>query len=191
MLSLRNKIQRQGRNLSPDKAGGKPRSLMAASNSMGCARRRQQGFSLITAIFLLVVVVSLGTMMLTFFAAQQQSSAQDVIGARAYQASYAGIEWGAFQITQSQVVVPVGQFATACQGGTSSVPVTPSVQPSLSGTTLSPTYALAVSCFAASHVEGTTPVWVYNLTATASGIEGATPGGVDYVERITQAVIWQ
>lgn len=153
--------------------------------------QRQRGFSLITAIFLLVVLLSLATLMMTFFAAQQQSSALDVLRARAYQVSRAGIEWGTFQITQSQVVASPGQFAMACQGGTSSVPATPSTQPSLSGTPYSSFYTLGVSCFATSHVEGTTSVWAYNLTATASGVDGATPGGLGYVERVTQATIWQ
>mgnify|MGYP003385141528 CR=1 FL=1 len=150
--------------------------------------KAQRGFSLITAIFLLVVVAGLGAMMTTFFTLQQQSSSLDVLGSRAYQAARAGLEWGAFQITQSQVVSPPGLFATACQGGTSSVPVTPSTQPALAGTPLSP-FSLVVSCGATSHVEGTDSLWVYSLTATASGVNGATPGSTDYVERVMQATI--
>ena len=149
----------------------------------------QQGFSLVTAIFLLVVLASLGALMMTFFTAQQQSSALDVLGSRAYQAVRAGVEWSAFQITQSQVVSPSGVFATACQGGTSSVPVTPSTQPTLAGTPLSP-FSLVVSCGAASSVEGANNVWVYDITATASGVNGATPGSADYVEREIQVAIW-
>ena len=150
-----------------------------------CTKGRQQGFSLITAIFLLVVVVSLGALMMTFFSVQQQSSALDVLGARAYQASRAGIEWGAFKITKSQVAGSA--FASACQGG----PTTSNL--SMANTPLAQ-YTLVVSCAATSHVENASPastVWAYNITASASGIGGTTPGNPDYVERVTQATIWQ
>lgn len=152
----------------------------------------ERGFSLITAIFLLVVVASLGTMSVTFFAAQQQSSAIEALGTRAYQAARAGIEWGAFQITQSQVAGY--SFASSCQNpatATSSVPYQSSV--SMTNTPLE-SYSLVVSCFAASHVENSSPasaVWVYNLTAAASGLSGASPGDANYVERVTKTVIWQ
>lgn len=142
----------------------------------------QRGFSLITAIFLLVVVAGLGAMMTTFFTLQQQSSALDVLGSRAYQAVRAGIEWGTFQITQSQVVSPAGVFATACQNGTA----TP--QPTLAGTPLSP-FSLTVSCRAFSYTESSGAYWMYDITATASGVNGAAPGGEDYVERVMQASI--
>lgn len=148
----------------------------------------QRGFSLITAIFLLVVLAALGAMMVTFVAVQQQSSAIDALGSRAYQAARAGIEWGAFQITQSQVVSPSGVFATACQLGTSSVPVTPSTQPTLAGTPLSP-FSLADSCFATTYTEGASSAVVYTITATASGVNGTAPGSTDYVQRVMQATI--
>lgn len=150
-------------------------------------RHKVRGFSLISAIFLLVVLAALGAMMVTFFAAQQQSSAIDALGSRAYQAARAGIEWGAFQINQSQVVGT--SFATACQGGTSSVPATPATQPTLAGTPLAQ-FSLADSCYATSYTEGTNPsVWIYTVTATASGINGAVPGSSDYVQRVMQATI--
>lgn len=140
----------------------------------------QRGFSLITAIFLLVVLASLGALMMTFFTAQQQSSALDALGSRAYQASRAGVEWSAFQITQSGVAG--GAFATACQTGATSSPLP--LPGALSG------FGVNVQCSAASSVEGANNVWVYNITATASGVNGATPGGADYVEREIQAAIW-
>jgi MSHA biogenesis protein MshP len=148
----------------------------------------QRGFSLVTAIFLVVVLTVLGAMMVTFFAAQQQSSAIDTLGSRAYQAARAGIEWGAFQITQSGVVSPQYAFATACQGGTSSVPVTPSTQPTLAGTPLS-AFNLVDSCYATTYTEGASSAVIYTITATVSGINGATPGSTDYVQRVMQETI--
>lgn len=153
-------------------------------NMQGNPSKYQRGFSLITAIFLLVVVVSLGALMMTFWSVQQQSSALDVLGARAQQASKAGIEWGAYQITHGAA----GAFADPCKNATSSVPYTSSV--SLADTSLS-AYSLVVSCYATPHSEVGASVTAYSLTATASGIEGASPGSADYVERVTKAAIWQ
>ncbi len=149
------------------------------SRSRERARERVRGFSLVTAIFLLVVLASLGAMMATFFTAQQQSSALDVLGARAYQASRAGIEWGAFQVVQSGVAG--GAFANACQPG----PTTQAL-PALAGTLAG--FSVSVNCSATSAVEAAATLWVYNVTSTAT--RGAA-GSADYVERQMQAAIAQ
>ena len=140
----------------------------------------ESGFSLVTAIFLLVVLAGLGAMMVTFFTAQQQSSALDVLGSRAYQASRAGIEWGAYQVVQSGVAG--GAFANACQGagGTTQAP------PALAGTLAD--FSVSVSCSATSAVEAAATLWVYNVTSTATR---GTAGSADYVERQMQAAIAQ
>lgn len=140
----------------------------------------QQGFSLVTAIFLLVVLAALGALMTTFLGLQQQSSALDVLGSRAYQAARAGVEWSAFQITKSGVTG--GAFAAACQAGPTSAPV------SMPGTLSE--FGVNVQCSAASSVEGAGAVWVYDIVATASGVNGATPGKADYAEREIRASIW-
>ena len=57
--------------------------------------RRQYGFSLPAAIFLLVVLALMGAVIVTVTGLQQSSQQLDVLGARAYQAARAGIEWGA------------------------------------------------------------------------------------------------
>lgn len=139
----------------------------------------QRGFSLVTAIFLLVVLSGLGAVMMTFFAAQQQSSALDVMGARAYQASRAGIEWGAYQIIQSGVAG--GAFASACQPGPVSSPV--ALTNTLSG------FNVNVQCSAASHVEGASTLWVYSINSVAA--TGGAAGQPDYVERQLAATIAQ
>jgi MSHA biogenesis protein MshP len=139
----------------------------------------QQGFSLVTAIFLLVVLAGLGAVMMTFFTAQQQSSALDVMGARAYQASRAGIEWGAYQIIQSGVAG--GAFASACQPGPVSSPV--ALTNTLSG------FNLNVQCSATSHVEGTNQLWVYSVSSVAA--TGGAAGQPDYVERQMSVTVVQ
>ncbi|MDO8464483.1 MAG: pilus assembly PilX N-terminal domain-containing protein [Gallionella sp.] len=148
----------------------------------------ERGFSLISAIFLLVVIAALGTFAVTLSTTQQQSAALDALGSRAYQAARAGIEWGAIQITHSGVAGVDKWFATQCQNS-SSLHVTAS-QPVLpTGTQLS-VFSVGVTCGATSAV-GDTLNWVYELTSTASGIEGASPGSPDYVERQIRVTIAQ
>lgn len=149
-------------------------------------RKVQRGFSIVTAIFLLVVLAGLGAAMVTFSTAQHTSSALDVLGARAYQSARAGVEWAAFQIAQSNVVAPapaVG-FAALCQAGATASSVT------LAGTlaTFSP---VLVACTSASAVEGTTTVWVYRITSSASNAAATAPGSTGYVERVMNVSIAQ
>jgi len=146
-------------------------SLLCIQNEVKhFSAKLQGGFSLVTAIFLLVVLGTLGTMMVTFFATQQQSSALDVMGTRTYQASKAGIEWAAYQVALSPLnaATPVGcstNFAAGTLGGT-----------------LAP-FAVNVTCLApVSAVEGTSTIWVYDITSTAT--YGGAAGNPDYVERV-------
>ena len=107
--------------------------------------------------------------MVTFFAAQQQSSALDVLGARAYLASRAGIEWGAYQVLQN------------------AMPCTPSpnnpltLAGDLSGFTVN---VNVVACDP--YIEAASAVAVFTLTSTATqGVLGQS----DYVERVMYATI--
>lgn len=135
----------------------------------------QRGFSLVTAIFLVVVLSALGAMMVTFFTAQQQSSTLDVLGSRAYQAARAGVEWAALGVSASSSVPWSG-----CATGP--------VPPLSLGGTLAP-FSVSVACSAISAVEGTSTIWVYDITSTASGVNGAQPGQPDYVERVINVKI--
>lgn len=131
----------------------------------------QRGFSLISAIFLLVVIAALGAFAVTLSTTQQQSAALDVMGARAYQASRAGIEWGAYQVINPAGVIACGTFA---------VPLPNNV--TLTGTTLQ-NFAVTVNCGSSSSVpitEAGVPVTMYQLTSTATQGTVATS---DYVER--------
>ncbi len=136
----------------------------------------QRGFSLVTAIFLLVVLASLGAVMMTFFTAQQQSSALDVMGARAYQASRAGMEWGAYQVLQNSGV----GFAIACRPGPVSSPV--ALMNTLAG------FNVNVLCSSAAASEAGATVTIYQITSTATRGAVATP---DYVERQMSVTIAQ
>jgi len=118
----------------------------------------QRGFSLVSAIFLLVVIAALGTFAVTLSTTQQQSAALDVLGARAYQASRAGIEWGAYQVLQV---------------GVCPAPTTLAAMPALAG------FTVTVTCTPYVFDEAGTPVNMYQLTSTAQG----TSPSPNYVER--------
>ena len=159
------------------------REIRSTNRIPACAgmttQRCQRGFSLVSAIFLLVVIAALGTFAVTLSTTQQQSAALDVMGARAYQAARAGIEWGAYQVLPNSAVV--GGFAATCRTTgiiASTVPLTNT----LSG------FNVNVGCRATSHVEDTITLWVYQLTSSAVQGTAATP---DYVERVMTDTIAQ
>lgn len=60
--------------------------------------KRQQGFSIVMAIFILVVLGLLGGYMLRFSGVQLSTFNAALLGARAYQAAHAGIEWSMARI---------------------------------------------------------------------------------------------
>jgi len=146
-------------------------------------QRIQRGFSLVSAIFLLVVIAALGTFAVTLSTAQHQSAALDVMGSRAYQASRAGIEWAAFQITQSSVPVVGSGVAAACQSG--SAPPQPTLP---AGTQLS-AFSVNVACSAVPYVDGTSG-WIYQVSSVAA-TQGLAAGNPGYVERQMTAKIVQ
>ena len=73
-----------------------PTPLHAAQRSGRCAR--QQGVSLISAIFMLLLFAALAAYMVSLTNTANVTSAQDINGVRAYQAAQAGLEWGAYQV---------------------------------------------------------------------------------------------
>lgn len=129
-------------------------------------RKLQQGFSIVSAIFLLVVLAFLGVGMTMFSTNQHQSEAMDVLGARAYQAARAGIEWAAYNVALSPAsAVTPATCATNLSG---------------LGGVLS-NFSVAVSCSTASAVEGASTIWIYDVTSTATA---GIAGGPDYIERV-------
>jgi MSHA biogenesis protein MshP len=130
------------------------------------------GFTLLSAIFLLVVIAALGLFAVTISNTQQQNSVMDVLGARAYQAAKAGLEWGSYQISKGGV--------TSCATF---------VQPTLPAGTQLSVFTVSVMCSMATYTEGSNTFSVYQLTSTAT--TGGTIGSTGYVERQLQAVIKQ
>lgn len=132
----------------------------------------QRGFSLVSAIFLLVVVAALGAFAVTISTTQHQSEAMEVMSARAYQAALAGIEWATFNVSQ-QPVSAAAPWANCAAG-----------QGVVAGGNLAD-FAITVNCSAVSAVEGTSTVWVYDVSAVA--VTGGAPGSVNYVEQVATA----
>lgn len=60
--------------------------------------RWQQGVSVITAIFFLLLFAALAALMANMISTAHTTSAQDTLGARAYQSARAGVEWGLYQV---------------------------------------------------------------------------------------------
>lgn len=143
----------------PDRA----RSLASPAPRRPVAR----GFTIVAAIFLLVVLAALGAFVLTVSSSQHMSSAQDLQGARAYQAARSGIEWGAYQVLRN----------SSCAAST---PISP-------GGTLSG-ISVTVLCTSAgwTYTEAGNSVTLYQLTVTASQ---GTLGSATYVERQLQATV--
>jgi len=131
----------------------------------------QRGFSLISGIFLLVVIAALGTFAVTLSTTQNQSQAQDVLGSRAYQAARAGIEWAAFNVNQQIASAPA-----AWNGCTQGATPLGTLNGNLS------VYTVTVNCSAASFVEGTSWIWIYDVSAVAK-TTGSSPASPNYTER--------
>jgi len=72
--------------------------------------RRQAGVGIVTAIFLLVVLSALGVAMVGIYTSQQSSANLDLMGAQAYQAARAGLEWGIFQRRRNNSCVAMSPF---------------------------------------------------------------------------------
>ena len=126
-----------------------------------------RGFTIVAAIFLLVVLAALGAFVMTVSSAQHMTSAQDLQGARAYQAARSGIEWSAYRALRN----------ASCSAST---PLT------LAGTLSS--FTVTVTCASAgwTYAEAGKTVQLYQLTATA---RQGTLGSATYVERSPRATI--
>ncbi|MET0320535.1 MAG: agglutinin biogenesis protein MshP [Duganella sp.] len=143
--------------------------------------RKSSGVALVTAIFLLVVLAGLGVAAVSLTTTQQTASAQDELGARAYQAARAGMEWALFSQLQN------GGAGLACPGAATFV---------LPRDTTLSTFTVTVSCGARSAGLSTTSVpdptaGHYTITSTAcNGTPGAAcpapSSSPDYIQRTIQ-----
>jgi MSHA biogenesis protein MshP len=132
----------------------------------------QKGFAIISAIFLLVVIAALGIFAVTISTTQQQSQTMDVMGARGYQAALAGVDWAAYHVNL-EAASSVAPWGGCIAGATVSVT-----------DNLTPFSPVTVNCNATSAVEGTSTIWIYDVSATA---RTGTFGDMNYVEQVATA----
>ena len=123
----------------------------------------QRGFALVAAIFLIVVLASLGVFIVRVSGVQQQTVNVALLGARAFEAAVAGMEWGAFQALDSGACTTTTLNLT--EGG-------------LAG------FDVDVTCSSSVHTEAGNAYNLYLIDVEArNGVYG-TP---DYVSRRMQA----
>ena len=123
----------------------------------------QRGFALVAAIFLLVVLASLGVYIVRISGVQQQTVNVALLGARAFEAAVAGMEWGAFQALDSGTCTTTTLNLT--EGG-------------LAG------FDVDVTCSSSAHTESGN---VYNLYLIDVEARNGVYGTPDYVSRRMQA----
>ncbi len=125
----------------------------------------QRGFALVAAIFLMVVLSSLGLYIVRISAMEHQTVNVALLGARAFQAARAGIEWGVFQALDSGSCTTTTLNLT--EGG-------------LNG------FDVDVTCSSSSHTEtgNTYNIFVLDVEARAGAY-----GMPDYVSRRIQATL--
>lgn len=158
------------------------------------AQQMQRGFAVVAAIFLLVILAAIGVAMVTFSTAQHTTSGQDVMGARAYQAARAGIEWALYQRLNPQVSTP-NVSPSYCSGSSANV-TTSFAMPA--GTSLSP-FTVTVQCTSIANANASNAIVVRTITSWACtqpssgvcpGVPGASSSGAqDYIQRELQVSI--
>jgi MSHA biogenesis protein MshP len=125
---------------------------------------KARGSALIVALFLIVVVAALGAFAVRVGVNQQQTVDLAILGDRAYAAANSGVEWGAYRaLNASWCTSPaaVSQTVAFTQAG-------------LNG------FNARVTCARTDHVDGGTPVHVYQIDVFAWSGAFGTPG---YVSR--------
>lgn len=125
---------------------------------------RQQGFTLIAAIFLLVVVAGLVVYIANIGVVQQTTLLYGVQGARANQAARSGIEWGIYESIMNDNCAASTDITHAAFSG----------------------FNIRVECDRTVHVESGITINTFSLKAIASS---GVYGTLDYVQRQIQATV--
>jgi MSHA biogenesis protein MshP len=122
---------------------------------------KQQGFSIVMAIFILVVLGLLGGYMARLSGVQQATSIFALQGARAYQAANGGLGWAIAKINAGGTCVEVNAQGTLSF-------------PDLTG------FSVSLSCTSTTYHEGNDSPIIYQLSALS---EFGAYGSADYVSR--------
>ena len=122
---------------------------------------KQQGFSIVMAIFILVVLGLLGSYMVRLSGVQQATSSYALQGAKAYQAAKAGLGWAIATINSGGGCVAVNAQVLSF--------------PDLTGFTVNLVFTKSPS-----YVEGSDTYCIYTINARS---EFGAYGSADYVSR--------
>lgn len=110
-------------------------------------RARQQGMSLVVALFVIVVVAALAAAAVTFGTSRRQTQALELAAARALEAARAGIEWAGYRALVNN----------ACAAST----VLTLSEGALAG------HTVTVRCTQTSHTDGAQAYRLYDVSAFA------------------------
>lgn len=140
---------------------------------------RQRGVSIIAAIFMLLLLSGLAALMVTLTSTQNITSAQDIQGARAYQAARLGIQWGVYQVMNPE---NTGTPQYGCAGS----PVALHTASPAAFTDALAGFNVNVACSFVNNIEGANQIRTYTITSTASA---GVAGSVGRVERELTATV--
>jgi MSHA biogenesis protein MshP len=128
---------------------------------------RQRGVSIIGAVFLLLLMSLLAALMVNLTSTAHLNLAQDIGGARAYQAARAGVELGLYKVLQEDAANSAPALATSPLAGCFGA-----LSPTIEG------HAVAIACEPfGDYTEGSHTVRLYRITATATAFGPA--GGIE------------
>lgn len=128
-------------------------------------RSKENGISLIPALFLMIVLAALGIVAVRMSAVQQQTVVLSMQSARAFAAARAGVEWSAYQALVN------GSCASASTALT---------EAGLAG------FTVETTCTNTTHIEGPNTVTIYVIDAFAYAGAYGTP---DYVSRRIRSTV--
>lgn len=134
--------------------------------SLHPGHRSRQGFTVVAMLFILVVLAALGAAIATLSQRQHQGFASELAASRAYQAAFAGLEWGSLQMLQASGGPACFATTTLSFGGSTPALADFTVTVSCTRTPSSGTVA-----------DGSNSYVFYQLTANAcnSPLNGACP----------------
>lgn len=132
---------------------------------------QRRGFTMVSMLFILVALAALAAALASLSQRQQLGSAGELAASKAYQAAFAGLEWGSFQLLP-------GNASPACFATKSFA-----LPDQLSD------FTVTVTCTRTTGTDGATTLTFYQLVATACNLPsgGACPNAATtqptYAER--------
>jgi MSHA biogenesis protein MshP len=135
---------------------------------------KQDGFTLVMAIFILVALALLGSYMMRLSGVQHTTTSDALQNTRAYQAAKAGINWAAATISKDTATNQAG-----CDTVNKKAVLLLAALPG---------FTVTVTCnLSGSYLEGSNKVYVYSISAHS---EFGTYSGADYISREIEASLY-